>query len=70
MPLYHFAVHNSHVHDDPEGTELSDDGAAHKEALRIIRELKRNNVGMWTGWTIEVTDGARHVWQIAFLGVQ
>jgi hypothetical protein len=68
MPLYHFAVHNSHVHDDPEGTELPDDGAARKEALQIIRDLKRNNVGMWTGWTIEVTEGVRQVWQIPFLG--
>jgi hypothetical protein len=68
MPLYHFAVHNSHLHDDPDGTELPDDGAAHKEALRIIGDLKRNNVGIWTGWTIEVTDGGRRVWQIPFLG--
>jgi hypothetical protein len=70
MPLYHFAVHNSHVHDDPVGTELPDDGSARVEAFQIIRDLKRNNQGMWNGWTIEVTDGDRQVWQIAFVGAE
>jgi hypothetical protein len=70
MPLYHFAVHNSHVHDDPEGTELADDGAAREEALQIIRDLKRNNEGNWIGWTIAVRDGDRQVWRIAFIGAQ
>ena len=70
MPLYHFAVHNSHVHDDPEGSDLPDDGAARQEALKIIRDLKRNNEGMWIGWTVEVTHGARQVWLIPFIGTQ
>jgi hypothetical protein len=53
MPLYRFAVNNSHRHDDPEGTELPDDAAARAEARTIIRELKQNNgepagrVGPW-----------------------
>jgi hypothetical protein len=68
MPLYHFAVHNSHLHDDPEGTVLADDGAAREEALQVIQDLKRNNEGKWIGWTIEVTDGDRQVWQIPFIG--
>jgi hypothetical protein len=70
MTLYHFAVRNSHVHDDPEGTELPNDGAAHEEALQIIRDLKRNNEGMWIGWTVEVTDGVRQVWLIPYIGAQ
>jgi hypothetical protein len=70
MPIYHFAVHNSRVHPDPEGMELPADEAAHQEALRIIRDLKRNNEGRWIGWTIEVTNGAREVWQIPFIGPQ
>jgi hypothetical protein len=68
IPLYHFAVHNSHVHDEPEGTELPDDEAARQWGLEVIRDLKKNNESMWKGWTIEVTDGDRQVWQIPFIG--
>jgi hypothetical protein len=68
MPLYRFAVHNSHRHDDPEGTELFDDGAARDEALKIIRDMTRNNEPSWKGWSIEVTEGGRRVWQIPFTG--
>jgi hypothetical protein len=66
MPIFRFAVHNGHWHDDPEGTELPDDAAARDEALKIIREVTRNNEQVWTGWTIEVTEGDRRVWQIPF----
>jgi hypothetical protein len=68
MTLYHFAVHNGHLHEDPEGTELPDDGAARKEALLIIRDRKKNKEAMWIGWTMEVMDGDREVWQIPFIG--
>jgi Domain of unknown function (DUF6894) len=43
MTLYRFAVHNSHWHDDPEGTELPDDEAARDVALQVIHDLKKNN---------------------------
>jgi hypothetical protein len=66
MTLYRFAVHNSHWQDDPEGTELPDDGAAREEAMQVIRDLKKNNETGWSGWTIEVKDGDRQVWQIPF----
>jgi hypothetical protein len=68
MPLYRFAVHNSHWHDDPDGTELADDGAAREEAIRIMDDLKKNNEATWKGWTIVVTDGDRQVCQISFIG--
>jgi hypothetical protein len=67
MPLYRFAVHNSHLHDDPDGTELADDAAAREMALQVIRDLKKNNVTGWKGWTIDVSQGDRQVWQIAFI---
>jgi len=67
MPLYRFAVHNSHWFDDPDGTELTDDAAARERALQVIRNLKKNNVIAWKGWTIKVSQGDRQVWQIAFI---
>jgi hypothetical protein len=67
MPLYRFAVHNSHWHDDSEGTELPDDGAAREAALQVIRDLKKNDQTRWNGWTIKVTQGDRQVWQIPFI---
>jgi hypothetical protein len=70
MPLYHFAVHNSHLHDDPEGAELPDDEAARQWGLQIIRDLKKNNEPMWKASTIEVTDGDRQVWLLPFVGTQ
>jgi hypothetical protein len=70
MPLHHFAVHDSHLHDDPQGTELPDDVAARQWELQVIRDLKRNNEAAWKGRTIEVTDGDRPVWQIPFIGTQ
>ena len=70
MTLYHFVVHNSHLHDDPEGTELLDDVAARVVALQVIRDLKKNNDAKWIGWTMEVRDGDRQVWQIPFAGAE
>ena len=67
MPLYQFAAHNGHRLDDPEAAErLPDDESARQAALHIIRDMKRNNHTVWKGWTIEVTEGDRQVWQISF----
>jgi hypothetical protein len=64
-------AHNGHQLDDQEATEfLPDDKAALEQALQIIHDLKKNNVSGWKGWTIEVTDGDRQVWQISFIGAQ
>ena len=70
MPLYRFSVHNGHWYDDPDGTNLPDDGAARQEALRIIHDLKKNDETGWKGWTIEVTQAGRPVWQIQFIGAR
>jgi hypothetical protein len=70
MPLYSFAVHNSHRRIESEVSELlPDDGAARGEAVGIIRDLKKNNAALWRkGWMIEVTEGDRRVCEIKFLG--
>jgi hypothetical protein len=59
MPLYSFAVHNSHRRIESEASELlPDDGAAFEETVGIVRDLKKNNAALWrNGWTIEVTEG-------------
>jgi hypothetical protein len=67
MPLYRFAVRNSHYYVDQDGADLRDDEAARHWALQVIRDLKRNNETKWNGWTIVVTDGDRKVWQIPFV---
>jgi hypothetical protein len=66
MPRYHFAVRNSDRHDDPDGTELADDAAAREYAMRVIRELQHGDGDNWRGWTMEVTQDGRRVWQIPF----
>jgi hypothetical protein len=70
MPLYSFSLRDGQRLDDFEATELlPDDAAARVEALQIIHDLqKNNNVTAWKGWRVEVTDGARQVWQIPFIG--
>jgi hypothetical protein len=56
---------------DPEGAELlPDDESARQAALHIILDMKRNNHMAWKGWTIEVTEGNRQVWQIPFIGAE
>jgi uncharacterized protein DUF6894 len=69
MPLYSFAVHNSHRRIESEVSELlPDHGAAFKEAVGIVRDLKQNNAALWrNGWTIEVTEGNRRVCEVDFL---
>jgi hypothetical protein len=66
MPLYQFTVHNGHGYEDLEGAEFADDEAAHQEALWIIHDLTKNNEPKWKGWTIDVKEGDRRVWQIPF----
>jgi hypothetical protein len=61
MPLYRFAFHDGQRHDDPYGTVLGDDVAAHKEALAIRRELAKRHDPK-KPYTIQVTDGDRLVW--------
>jgi Domain of unknown function (DUF6894) len=67
MPLYRFTVHNGHGYEDLDGAELTSDEAARQEALLIIHDLTKNNEPKWKGWTIDVKEGDRRVWQIPFL---
>ena len=67
MPLYRFGVHNGRGYEDLDGAELADDEAARQEALLVIHDLTKNNEPKWKGgWTIEVKEGNRQVWQIPF----
>ena len=66
MPLYRFTVRSSHGYEDLDGAELANDEAARQEALLIIHDLTKNNEPNWKGWTIEVKEGDRQVWQIPF----
>jgi hypothetical protein len=70
MPRYHFAVKDAARYDDPDGTELPDDAAARDYAIRIIREVQHGEEHNWTGWTMEVRQGQRIVWQIPFETVE
>jgi hypothetical protein len=60
MPLYRFALHNGDWHDDPYGTVLDDDAAAHKEALAITLELSKRRDPQ-KPYKIQVTEGGRLV---------
>jgi hypothetical protein len=66
VPRYRFAVNGSARYDDPDGPELPDDAAARDYAIRVIRELQHGEGHSWRGWTMEVTEGQRLVWQIPF----
>jgi hypothetical protein len=70
MPRYHFAVKDAARYDDPDGTEVPDDAAARDYAIRIIREVQHGEEHNWTGWTMEVRQGQRIVWQIPFETVE
>jgi hypothetical protein len=67
MTLYHLVVH---LHDDPEGTELLRRCGGPRSGPAGHRDLKKNNEAKWIGWTMEVTDGDREVWQIPFAGTE
>jgi hypothetical protein len=67
MPRYSFVVFNPDTRfEDPHGTELPDDAAAQAFAVRLIRELEEEEGDAWRGWTMEVTQAERLVWQVSF----
>jgi hypothetical protein len=66
MARYHFAVFGPERHGDMHGTDLTDDDAAREYAVRIIRDLRHGDAHDWRGWTMEVTQGKRLVWQLPF----
>ena len=66
MPLYRFIVHAFDVIDDPDGVVLSDDQSATAEAVKIIRELKRDNREDHLTWAIAIKHGERNVAWIPF----
>jgi hypothetical protein len=63
-------VSDTDRYDDPDGTELPDDAAAREYAIRVIQELQHREGDNWRGWTMEVTQGQRVVWQIPLRAVE
>jgi hypothetical protein len=70
MPRYRFIVHAIEVLDDPEGISLPTDEAALAEALKIIRELKRDAGDEVRDWAVEIAEGDRQVAMIPFITVE
>ena len=63
MPQYHFHVATGARLDEPTGTELPDDNAAHLEAVRFAGEMLKDMPEQLWGdgqWRVEVCD-ARNV---------
>jgi hypothetical protein len=68
MPRYQFVVRHSayaDMEDNEAGTELPDDAAAREFAAKVMRGLVQQQDD-WHGWTMEVREGARRVWQLPF----
>jgi hypothetical protein len=60
MPRYSLAALNLDGRlEDLRGTELPDDAAAREYAIRVIRELQREEEDHWRGWTMDVTQADR-----------
>jgi hypothetical protein len=70
MPHYHFIVHAFEEIDDPEGAEYPDESFALMAALKIVREIKRDEDDKVRGWSIEVKEGERRVAVIPFETVE
>jgi len=48
------------------GTELPNDAAAREFAAKVMRGLLDQREDDWHGWTMEVREGQRRVWQLPF----
>jgi hypothetical protein len=70
MPRYRIIIHAVDVLDDPEGIRLPTDEAALAEALKLVRELKRDARDQVRDWAVEVAEGDRQVAMIAFATVE
>ena len=73
MPRYRFVVRHSayaDLEDDEAGTELPDDAAAREFAAKVMRGLVQQQEDDWHGWTMEVRQGMRRVWQLRFDAIE
>lgn len=67
MRYFFNVVSESFQSDDPEGTDLPDDGAALIEAQIVIAELRRDHIGHFDrGAVLEVTQNGRRVFILPF----
>ena len=72
MPRYRFVVRHSayaDLEDNEVGTELPDDAAAREFAAKVMRGLVQQQDD-WHGWTMEVREGQRRVWQLPFDAIE
>jgi hypothetical protein len=60
MPLFYFNLRNNFgLIQDPDGTNLSDEGAAREHAQAVACELMRNAHPSTRSWRLEVCDSDR-----------
>ena len=74
MPRYQLVVRHfayADVEDNEAGTELPNDAAAAREfAAKVMRGLLDQREDDWHGWTMEVREGRRRVWQLPFDAIE
>jgi Domain of unknown function (DUF6894) len=73
VPRYKLVVHHSAyaaLEDDEAGTELPNDAAAREFAAKVMRGLVDQGDDDWHGWTMEVREGGRRVWQLPFDAIE
>jgi hypothetical protein len=57
------------LEDDGAGIELPDDAVAREFAAKVMRGLVQQEDD-WHGWTMEVRQGGRRVWQLPFDAIE
>ncbi len=73
MPRYQLVVRHfayADVEDNEAGTELPNDAAAREFAAKVMRGLLDQREDDWNGWTMEVKEGRRRVWQLPFDAIE
>ena len=73
MPRYKLVVRHSAyaaLEDGEAGTELPNDAAAREFAAKVMRGLLDQREDDWHGWTMEVREGRRRVWQLPFDAIE
>lgn len=71
MRIYRFSIHNSRrrAREDTGRMPLSDDHSAGAFAEAMVRDITRDGVGPYVGWTMEVAQGRRAVCSVPFRSV-
>jgi hypothetical protein len=73
MPRYQLVVRHpayADLEDDEAGTVLPNDAAAREFAAKVMSGLVQQQEDDWHGWTMEVRQGGRRVWQLPFDAIE